>query len=278
MNNKSFIFKSTGKTFKKSLAYLSLCLVLVLGTSLFSLPNKAQQVLTSINSPIYWLANLPTGLWTWFQGYLHTHQTLINQISELNSQVLSLSVHQSNMKQIKAENRRLRQLLNSPEASESRVLISELMGIIPSYGGHRVIINQGSQNGAYTGQMVLDRFGLFGRLIAVSKYTSQVLLISDIQHALPVYNTRNGFRAIAQGTGHFNQLTLRHVPETVDIRPGDQLVTSGLAKHFPKGYPVGIVQDIKPITSTGLKSVTVKISATLESSSELLLIFNSSLP
>ncbi len=41
------------------------------------------------------------------------------------------------------------------------------------------------------------------------------------------------------------QLSLINLPKTSSIHPGDVLVTSGLDRRYPEGYPVGRVESGK---------------------------------
>src|SRR5699024_569966 len=103
------------------------------------------------------------------------------------------------------------------------------------------MLNKGSEVGVYEGQAVIDDPGLVGQVVAVSAYFSRVLVITDAAHAVPVQVNRNGVRAIAEGGGRLDQLTLSHVAATTDIVEGDLLTTSGLGGLFPPGYPVAVV-------------------------------------
>jgi rod shape-determining protein MreC len=76
-------------------------------------------------------------------------------------------------------------------------------------------------------------------VVEVSRFTSRVMLVTDVNHAVPVQVNRNGVRSIAGGTGQFDELQLENVSVTADIREGDLLETSGLGGRFPPGYPVG---------------------------------------
>ena len=137
---------------------------------------------------------------------------------------------------------------------------------------HIVVINKGRDAGVYVGQAVIDARGLAGQVIEVSAYFSRVMLITDSTHAVPVQVNRNGVRAIAEGTGMIDELTLTHVASTMDIRVGDLLVTSGLGGHFPTGYPVAVVTAIDNSSNDFMK-VKARPSALLDQSRYLLLIF-----
>lgn len=96
----------------------------------------------------------------------------------------------------------------------------------------QVVINQGQRDGAYVGQPIIDEKGIVGQLISVGENTSRVLLLTDVTHSIPVQVLRNDVRLIASGTGRNDELSLDHVPRSVDIVKGDLLVTSGLGGRF----------------------------------------------
>ena len=127
-------------------------------------------------------------------------------------------------------------------------------------------------DGVYEGQAVVDALGLVGQVISVSTYTSRVLLIADTAHAVPVSVNRNGFRAVALGSGGMELLQLSHVPDTADIRQGDLLVTSGLGGRFPAGYPVAEVMEVTHRPGKPFAEVNARPLAQLERSRYVLLL------
>jgi rod shape-determining protein MreC len=155
------------------------------------------------------------------------------------------------------------------------VLVAELIGVSPNPLSHTVVINRGANEGVFEGQPLLDAFGLMGQVIEVSEHSSRVLLISDATHALPVQVNRNGVRAIAEGTGDLNRLRLRHVSNTTDIREGDLLVSSGLGKRFPVGYPVAEVESVVRDPGQAFATVIARPMARLDRSRHVLLVFDS---
>jgi rod shape-determining protein MreC len=178
------------------------------------------------------------------------------------------------MASLVAENLRLRQLMNSSEIVQDRVLVAELIGVSPDPLEHKVIINKGSNDGVYVGQPLLDAFGLMGQVVSVTPYTSQVLLITDNSHAIPVQVTRNNVRTIAEGIGDLYQLRLRYVSSTTDIKEGDILVSSGLGGRFPVGYPVAQIEKITYDPGEPFATVIARPAAQLDRSRHILLVFN----
>jgi rod shape-determining protein MreC len=103
--------------------------------------------------------------------------------------------------------------------------------------------------------------------------TSAVLLISDSKSAVPVSNNRTGERAILVGTNSIDQLSLINLPKTSSIHPGDILVTSGLGRRYPEGYPVGKVEKVNSIPGEDFVKVTVSPIALLNRNRLVLLIW-----
>ncbi|MEJ2132971.1 MAG: rod shape-determining protein MreC, partial [Gammaproteobacteria bacterium] len=66
---------------------------------------------------------------------------------------------------------------------------------------------------------------------------------------------------------------LNHVPLSADMRPGDLLVTSGLGRVFPPGYPVAVVDRVVHDPGQPFATVTARPTARLMRSRHLLLVF-----
>jgi rod shape-determining protein MreC len=232
-----------------------------------------RQKLSVLATPFYQLTDIPRRLNDWRQDIFVSRADLRAENDSLRTELL---VHQRKLQQmasLAAENVRLRQLLNASEMLQDTVLIVELIGVSPNPLSHKVLINRGASSGVFKGQPVLDAFGLMGQVIEVSRDSSTVLLISDSTHAIPVQVNRNGVRAIAEGTGDLNSLSLRHVSANTDIREGDLLVSSGLGDRFPVGYPVAEVTQVVRDPGKAFLTVLAKPMARLDRSRHLLLVF-----
>lgn len=224
-------------------------------------------------TPFYHITNVPSRVNDWRKDTFVSRADLKAENEALKIELL---IHQRKVQQIAslaAENVRLRQLLNASQMLQDTVLIAELIGVSPNPLSHKVIINRGMKDGTFKGQPVLDAFGLMGQVIEVSENSSTVLLISDSTHAIPVQVNRNGVRAIAEGTGDLNALSLRHVSANTDIRVGDLLVSSGMGERFPVGYPVAEVLQVVRDPGKAFLTVVAKPMARLDRSRHLLLVF-----
>src|SRR5690606_37075770 len=138
---------------------------------------------------------------------------------------------------------------------------------------HRFNVNRGRLDGVYVGQALLDANGIVGQIVNVAPMTSEAVLITDADHAVPVIVTRNGLRTIAVGTGDSGRLRLPYLTNSSDIEVGDLLLSSGLGGVFPAGYPVGRVIEVRRRPGQSFADVIAEPAAALDRQREVLLVW-----
>jgi rod shape-determining protein MreC len=225
-------------------------------------------------TPVQWVASLPSQLGGWAEDTALSRGELQEENKRLRLEALILKQKVQQMMSLRSENNRFRDLLSASEQLDDKVLVAELIGVDPDPYTHHIILNKGAEHGVFKGQPILDAYGLMGQVIEVLPYTSRVLLVADSNHAIPVQVNRNGVRAIAVGSGRLDELALIYVPDTADIREGDQLVSSGLGSRYPKGYPLGRVTKVEHDPGEPFAIVTAKPAAYLDRSRYVLLVFS----
>lgn len=179
---------------------------------------------------------------------------------------------------LEKENIRLRMLLENSFQLGEQVLIAELLSVKLMPYEHTVVVNKGSRFGVHPEQPVLDANGIVGQVVRALPSNSEVMLITDPDHAIPVEVNRNGLRTIAFGTGLPNRLHLPFLAKNADIVPGDLLVTSGLGGVFPAGYPVAVVDKFESRPDKSFANIYATPKAKLETSREFLIVWSDSTP
>jgi rod shape-determining protein MreC len=235
--------------------------------------ESLRSALSVIVYPMQYLVNLPVRFAHWANESLDTRESLLLDNEQLRKEQLLLSSRLQKYEILETENQRLRNLLESSLKLKERVLIAELLDVDMQPFRHTVLINKGEHEGVYDGQPIVDADGIMGQIVHVGPFSSTVLLITDPSHYLPVQINRNGLRAIAVGTGQSHSLQLEYLPNNADIQQGDLIISSGLGGHFPSGYPVGVVAEIKLDPAEPFARVLVTPSAKLEQSREVLLLW-----
>lgn len=267
------VFVNSSSAVRKTFFALLLAMLLMTLDTYTSLFESTKSELSKAIIPLQLVANFPYKVKEWV-GMNTTSRTKLEQKNvSLKKERLILLGQLQRSAELAAENLRLRQLLNATELLMQSVLVTEVIGVSPNPVNHTVTIDRGTSDSVYIGQPVLDAEGLMGQVIDVYENYSKVLLITDMNHALPVQVLRNGLRSIVEGTSDFNLMSLRFVSPTVDIKEGDKLVSSGLGGRFPMGYPVGTVSSIHQKPGNKFMDIQVTPSAKLDRSRHLLLVF-----
>lgn len=224
--------------------------------------------------PLQWLADSPIALAEWASETLASRRELLWENAHLASENLKLNAQQQKLLALEAENMRLRGLLGTSFKVGERVLIAELMAVDLAPYRQQVLVDKGSRSGVYVGQAVLDADAVIGQVVEVTPFTATVLMITDAAHALPVRNHRTGLRTIAVGTGKIRRLALPYLPNNTDFQVGDLLVTSGMGRHFPAGYPVARVVSVERRPGAPFSAVIAEPIARLDRIMEVLLVWS----
>jgi rod shape-determining protein MreC len=202
-----------------------------------------------------------------------THDALVQENLNLKSNELLLKAQVQRLLAIESENNQLKALLRSSAEVRGKVLIAQLLAVDTDPFVNQVVLDKGSREGVFVGQPVLDANGVMGKIIQVGPLTSRVLLVNDSRSGVPVQNTRNGIRAIVTGDSYTGKLRLMNVPQTVDIKIGDMLITSGLGENYPAGYPVGQVIYVVRDPGFQFSDIVVQPNAHPDRSRQVLLVW-----
>jgi rod shape-determining protein MreC len=228
--------------------------------------------------PIKYLVDLPSVLLDQIVDSATTYRTLKLENESLREEQL---IHQTKLLKFAAlekENIRLRALLENSFKLGEQVLVAELLSVNMEPYEHIVVVNKGTRFGVHPQQPVLDANGVVGQVFRALPFSSEIMLITDPNHAIPVQVNRNGLLTIAVGSGQLNKLVLPYLPSNADIRPGDLLITSGLGGTFPQGYPVAVVDEFTSQPNKAFASITATPKALLDRNRELMIVWSKSIP
>ncbi len=220
--------------------------------------------------PIQVTIGSPGRLWAAGSDLFRSRAALRDENRLLRARGHELSVRTLRMEALEAENARLRAL---NEALPPLVSANRLVNVIDADLGRlrqRLIIDAGQDAGLYRSQPLIDGYGVVGQLVRVGPWSSEVLLITDPEAAVPVEVVRNGVRSIAVGMGAATELDLPLLPATADVRAGDLLVTSGLGGVFPAGIPVGTITESRRDPDALLAFVRARPAASIDASRQLM--------
>lgn len=234
---------------------------------------RVREILSLAVHPIRVAVDLPFRAWNNVSQALTDNAELRRQRDELQYDLIVAQIRLQESGEIRRENERLRELLNSIEEEQGyEVRVAEILSV-DLENRQRFLINRGTSDGVFVGQVLLDAEGIVGQVVAVSLLSAEAMLITDAEHAVPVTVERSRVRTIAEGTGDRGDLLLPYLPNTADIRPGDRLVTSGLGGVFPSGRPVAEVTEVELKPEQSFARVVARPLAALDRDQEVLLIW-----
>ena len=234
--------------------------------------EQARFVLQAAAYPVQLAVNSPSAAWNWVSQSFRTRESLEAENARLRSQQHELELRTMRYDALARENGELRGLRDALPPVADRWLAAE---IVTDSHRQRIVINRGSTNGVFKAQAVLDDKGVIGQTTHVGPWSAEVILITNPEHAIPVTIERTGLRTIAVGAGEDDSasLALPYLPGNADIKPGDQLVTSGLGGVFPAGYPVGRVSEVHRDAVQPLAQVRATPYGTVDSDRDVMLVW-----
>ena len=159
---------------------------------------------------------------------------------------------------LKAENERLKKLLNYVETLENYEYVTAVVtGNSQGVWFETFTINAGRNKGIEKDMPVVCAEGLVGRVIEVGANWSKVTAIIDPSSEVSVMVERTRDIGVVRGSFSAtsdNQLELYFLPSGFDLVPGDKIVTSGMSSIFPKTITVGTVSEVTRRSAEGSQS------------------------
>lgn len=241
--------------------------------------DRIRYGLTAAAYPIQVTIGSPGRLWSASSDFFRGRASLRAENQALRERERELALRTLRLEALEAENDRLRALNGALPPLVERSWLVNVVNADLGRLRQRLVVDAGADAGLYRSQPVVDAQGLIGQLARVGPWSSEVMLITDPEAAVPVEVLRSGVRSIAVGTGSSTELDLPLLPATADVRAGDVLVTSGLGGVFPAGIPVGTITESRRDPDELLAFVRARPAAAIDASRQMLALwFNQAHP
>lgn len=257
--------------FKKK-NYLALGAMVLLVVVLLSLPTRATTRLkTAVSSwflPLFGLATAAQQLPADLADSVLPRRELLQQIDRLRRENQQLKSQQIQTVTIARENDQLRSLLGWQKTAPWKLKLANVVMRDPANWWRTVQIDLGSRDGIQTNMPVLTAEGLIGRVASVNYLNSQVVLIGDrdCRVSAIVDNLARDTGVIsASGPLDTSLVQLGYLASSANLKPGQNVFTSGLGGVFPKGLPIGRIVDTRTVEYGLATEARVKLNANLGS-------------
>lgn len=225
----------------------ALALFLMVADSRFKVMQPLRIALAAVLYPAQWLALRPVLLYQSTSQYFSSLTEVQAAQEETNKKHNLQSQRANQVEQLSLENERLRKLLGLRERLQSPAMAAQVIYDAADPYSRKVILDKGMADHVGLGSPVLDESGVLGQVTRVYPLVSEVTLITDRDHAIPVLNTRTGARGVAYGDAslHADAMELRFMAANADVAAGDLLTTSGVDGVYPPGLPVARVEKVE---------------------------------
>jgi rod shape-determining protein MreC len=235
--------------------FASLSLALLVLDARFHYAEGLRGVLAAAAYPLQRGATAPIDFLRTVGDYFSTQAQLFEDNATLRAKNLALSQAAQRYETAEAEAAQLRRLIGAAEKLQVKSTPAEILYAGRDPYSHKIFLNLGERQGVKPGSPVADEAGVIGQVTRVHPLVSEVTLITDQDHVVPVQVVRNGLRAIAFGGGPSGMLELRLTAGNAEIQNGDRLVTSGIDGVYPAGLPVATVVRIERDTENSFARV-----------------------
>jgi rod shape-determining protein MreC len=217
----------------------ALAIFLMVADTRFRITAPVRAAVATVLHPVERALNAPVdaieGIGTYFGGLKRAIDAEEAAKRELARQ--AEAIHRSEA--LAAENARLRALLDLRPGLTVRSMAAQVLYDAPDPYSRKVIVDRGSTHGVLLASPVITEGGVIGQVTRVYPFSSEVMLLTDKDAAIPVLNTRSQLRSAAFGGAA--GLELRFMAANADVQEGDRLTTSGVDGVYPPGLPVAKV-------------------------------------
>lgn len=185
-------------------------------------------------------------------GVFDNIDSLINTFEEnrlLKARLEEFAGVQAEVTDLRSENDELKELVGKEEdLREYNPIQAVVIARNPDQWEEKIILNRGTNHGVKENMAVMTAGGLIGKVTIVTPTTSTVELVTtqnpNYRVSAMVLGEDDVFGLIEGYDAERRELLLKRIDFSVDLKEGDQVVSSGLGGIFPKGIVIGEITEV----------------------------------
>ena len=218
-------------------------------------------------SPIQSISSRAAGSGSGFVQRIINFNSTANENERLRQKLNEVELQLQNAQGAAAENEQLRGLLDLKEKTGYDQVTARVIARDSSLWFNTVIIDRGTSSGIELNMPVVTGGGIVGRTVAVSPWTSQVMLMTDEKAAAGAVIgqlSESGAMGSIRGKGESGLIEMRYVSGLQKVAVGDHVSTTGQDGIYPAGLNVGEVVDVKHGTATQPHQILIRPGARMD--------------
>jgi len=220
-------------------------------------------------SPLQNASSKATGATSGFFQQMWNFRSIAKENEQLKERLAQVETELHIARQSTAENERLKALLLLNEKTDIKSVPARVIARDPSVWFNTITINRGSSSGVQLNMPVVTAGGIVGRVITVSPWASQVMLITDEKAgagAVVGQLGQSGALGSVRGRADLGVglIEMRYVSGLEKVEVNDYVMTTGQDGIYPPGLNVGRVVDVKNGTATQAHQILIQPGAQLD--------------
>ena len=184
------------------------------------------------------IVNAPVNLVRSGVDYVGSIFTNAEEVRKLRAENKALLEWRDSARAIAEKLETYEKLNNITSLTPSKMLVGRLVAETNGPFAKSAIVNIGANQGVAANWIVVNQFGLVGRVVSVGKDSSRVLLLTDGDSRIPVMGETTRGRAILVGD-KTDAPSLEHLNIPALIQANERVLTSGDDGIIPRGVAVG---------------------------------------
>ena len=207
------------------------------------LEKAFKYVLYPFQKGIYYVTTFVTDSWQ----TVNTLGALHRENDEMRKYISELVTELSQLEQLKAENERLRKLLQFKAAAELELVPVEVIARNPNNTSATLTIDKGSKAGLARNMPVITTQGLAGRLLRVEPFSAEVILLTDPRPGNSMSGVIERTRELVYiyGGGKKGACLVKPSDLSVRLQTGDRILTAESSLYFPKNLLIGTIMEVQ---------------------------------
>jgi rod shape-determining protein MreC len=228
----------------------------------------AVELVTPLERAATWTSSKVGGTWDGYVGLRNARTENLRMRAQLDQ----LELRNRELESQAAEAQRLQTLLNFREVHpEATMIAAQVIGSSADPTSHTLFINRGERDHLRLNLGVVTPEGVVGKIVEVLPNTAQVLLINDKDSGVGALFSVSRTHGVVKGSGD-PEPRMDYVVNDEKVQPGDLIATSGEDRIFPKDFPIGTVESVKP--GTPFQTIRVHPAARLDRLEDVLVLLS----
>jgi rod shape-determining protein MreC len=220
-------------------------------------------------TPLQSASSKASGATSGFFQQIWNFRSTAQENAQLKERLTQLETELNSTRQAAAENERLKGLLGLNEQTDIKSVPARVIARDPSVWFNTITINRGSRSGVEMNMPVVTAGGIVGRVITVTPWASQVMLITDEKAgagAVVGQLGQSGALGSVRGRADLGValIEMRYVSGLEKVEVGDNVMTTGQDGIYPPGLNVGRVVDVKSGSATQAHHILIQPGAQLD--------------